>query len=271
VPVSDDATNVFLHDEQGRERLVREDGRWLLRRTRRQLADGELHDLMEHRPEHFSPNVLLRPVVESAIFPTICYVGGPSEVAYFAQIGCLFRSHGIEPPVVFPRFGVTIIENKVRKVLERSGMDASDFRRPFHEIATRYVKDEMPVAVTGPLARLRETIRSEYDALRDAAADIDPTLRKWIEGVRNGTLGEVDGAEKKVASHLKRKSDVVLEQLRKAAVNLFPENAPQERVLNVLPYLARYGPDLLGDVARAMQVEMVPDGAPGWTGVRCDG
>jgi bacillithiol biosynthesis cysteine-adding enzyme BshC len=271
VPVSEDATNVFLHDEQGRERLVREAGRWALRRTKRELTDAELRDLLASRPDQFSPNVLLRPVVESTVFPTICYVGGPSEVAYFAQIGCLFKAHAVEPPVVFPRFGVTIIENKVRKVLERSGMDATDFRRPFHEIATRYVRDEMPDAVTVPLGRLRAAIRAEYDALRDAAGEIDPTLRKWVEGVRNGALSEADDAERKVASHLKRSSDVVLEQLRKAAVNLFPENAPQERTLNVLPYLARYGPDLLGTVARAMQVQMVPDGAPGWTGVRCDG
>lgn len=271
VPVSDDATNVFLHDEQGRERLVHEDGRWILRRTKRELTEDELHALLEESPGHFSPNVLLRPVVESAVFPTICYVGGPSEVAYFAQIGCLFLAHGIQPPVVLPRFGVTIIENKVRKVLERFGMDASEFRRPFHEIATQYVREEMPESVTGPVARLRAALREEYDALRDAAAEIDPTLRKWVEGVRNGALGEVEAAEKKVASHLKRKSDVALDQLRKAAVNLYPENAPQERVLNVLPFLARYGPDLLGDVARAMQLQMVPDGAPGWTGVRCDG
>src|SRR5690606_4858248 len=144
VPVSDDATNVFLHDEQGRERLVHEDGRWILRRTKRELTEDELHALLEESPGHFSPNVLLRPVVESAVFPTICYVGGPSEVAYFAQIGCLFLAHGIQPPVVLPRFGVTIIENKVRKVLERFGMDASEFRRPFHEIATQYVREEMP-------------------------------------------------------------------------------------------------------------------------------
>jgi bacillithiol biosynthesis cysteine-adding enzyme BshC len=271
VPISDDASNVFLHDAHGRERLVREAGSWLLRRTKRALADAELHALLAAEPERFSPNVLLRPVVESAIFPTICYVGGPSEVAYFAQIGCLCRAHGLEPPIVFPRFSVTLIEAKVRKVLDKFSMDAVEFRRPFHELATQRVRDEMPAAVTGPLERVRRALRGEYDALRDAAAAIDPTLRKWIEGVRNAALAESESAEKKVASHLKKKSEVELEQLRKAASNLFPESSPQERLLNVLPYIARYGSGLLPDVARAMQVQLIPDGVAAWTGVRCDG
>jgi bacillithiol synthase len=271
VPISDDASNVFLHDDGGRERLVRARDRWHLRRTKRVLSDDDVAALLEAEPARFSPNVLLRPVVESTIFPTICYVGGPSEAAYFAQIGCLFRAHGLEPPIVFPRFSITLIEGKVRKVLDKFGMDAADFRRPFHELATQRVRDDMPPAVTEPLERLRAALRTEYDALRDAAGAIDPTLQKWIDGVRNAGLGETENVERKVASHLKKRSEVALDQLRKAAVNLFPENVPQERILNVLPYLARYGPAVLHDVARAMQVRLVPDGVAGWTGVHCDG
>jgi bacillithiol synthase len=271
VPISEDASNVFLHDDSGRERLVREADRWHLRRTKRVLSDEEVVALLESEPTRFSPNVLLRPVVESAIFPTLCYVGGPSEVAYFAQIGCLFHEHAIDPPVVFPRFSITLIESKVRKVLDKFEMDAAEFRRPFHELATQRVRDEMPAAVTEPLNRLRQAIRTEYELVREAAAAIDPTLRKWIDGVRNAGLGEAESVEKKVTSHLKKRSEVELEQLRKASINLFPENVPQERILNVLPFLARYGNGVLHDVARAMQVRLVPDGAAGWTGVRCDG
>jgi len=270
VPVSEDASNVLFHDDEGRERLVREDGRWTLRRTKRELSDADVQDLLRREPVRFSPNVLLRPVVESAVFPTIAYVGGPSEIAYFAQIGCLFLAHGIEPPIAVPRVSATLIEGKVRKVLDKFGIDVDDVRRPFHEVATQRVRDEMPDAVTAPLARLRSAIRMEYDHARDAAAAIDPTLRKWMEGVRNSSLATVDDAEKKVASHLKKRSEVELEQLRKAAVNLYPENAPQERVLNGIPYLARYGGGVMRDLARAMQQEL-DGGTPEWTGVRCDG
>ncbi|MGH7506328.1 MAG: bacillithiol biosynthesis cysteine-adding enzyme BshC, partial [Longimicrobiales bacterium] len=270
VTISEDASNVFFHDDAGRERLVRVDGSWSLRRTRRELSDDDVRSLLRDEPSRFSPNVLLRPVVEATLFPTIAYVGGPSEVAYFAQIGCLFAAHGIQPPVMHPRASAALVEGKVRKVLDKFGLEVGDVRRPFHEVATQRVRDEMPDAVTAPLARLRAAIREEYGSVRDAGGAIDPTLRKWVDGVRNSALGEVDNVEKKVASHLRKRNEVELEQLRKAAVNLYPDNAPQERVLNVLPYIAKYGSGVLRELARAMPCYL-NGGAPGWTGVRCDG
>jgi bacillithiol biosynthesis cysteine-adding enzyme BshC len=268
VTISADAANVFLHDEHGRDRLVREDGVWMLRRTRRRLTDPELFGLLERDPTAFSPNVLLRPVVESALFPTVAYVGGPAEVSYFAQIGCLFEAHGIEPPVAFPRFSVTLIEGKVRKVMEKFGMDVEAFARPFHEVAAQLVREEMPDDVLAALTALRDSMRSGYDRLSRAVEEVDPTLRGWLEGQRNNALAQTEAAEKKIASHLRKKNEVELEQLRKAATNLYPDGTPQERVLNALPYLARYGPELLHDILAAMQVDIHAP-AHVWTGVRC--
>lgn len=268
VTITSDVANVFFHDEQGRDRLVREEGGWLLRRTRRALGDDELFATLAARPEAFSPNVLLRPVIESALLPTIAYVGGPAEISYFAQIGCLFTAHDIAPPIVFPRFSVTIVESKVRKVLDKFGMDVSAFQRPFHEVATDLVRDEMPDDVTAALARLREDVRGGYDRLAAAAQAIDPTLRGWLEGTSNAALGQLETAEKKIATHLRKKSEVGLEQLRKAAANLYPEGSPQERVLNPLPFLARYGTELLIELLAAMEPGIGRE-VEGWTGVRC--
>ena len=95
-------------------------------------------------PEAFSANVFLRPVVESSVFPTIAYVGGPAEVSYFAQVSALFEAHGIEPPVAVPRFSVTLIERKVRKVMDSFGLAVTDFRPPTHEIAARVLRRRCP-------------------------------------------------------------------------------------------------------------------------------
>jgi uncharacterized protein YllA (UPF0747 family) len=240
----------------------------VLRRTRRALSNAELFATLDARPEAFSPNVLLRPVIESALLPTIAYVGGPAEISYFAQIGCLFTAHDIAPPVVFPRFSVTIVESKVRKVLDKFGMEVSAFQRPFHEVATDLVRDEMPGDVTTALAQLRDELRGGYDRLANAAQAIDPTLRGWLDGMRNAGLGQVETAEKKIASHLKKKSEVELEQLRKAAANLYPDGSPQERVLNALPFLARYGTELLVELLAALEPG-IGRSFEGWTGVQC--
>jgi bacillithiol biosynthesis cysteine-adding enzyme BshC len=269
VAVAEDAANVFFHDPQGRERLVRDGDGWLLRRTRRTIADTELHAMLEADPTRFSPNVFLRPVVESAVLPTIAYVGGPAEIAYFAQLGCLFPAHGIEPAIVVPRFSVTVVEGKVRKVLDRFGLTVGDFRTPLHELTTRIIREGLPDEVTGPLAVMEATIRREYDRLTGGAESIDPTLSGWLASQRNGLLGQLQAAEKKITSHRKKRSEIETEQLRKAASNLQPDGIAQERALNPLPLVARYGAGILADMAEAIQYPLPRRSPEGWNGVRC--
>ena len=268
VAVLPGAANLFLEDEGGRERLVREGDVWVLKRSGRRFSDAEMHALLASRPERFSPNVLLRPVVESSVFPTIAYVAGPSELSYYAQVGCLFRAHGIEMPLVYPRASVTLVESKVRKVLDRFGLEVEDFRRPPHELAAEVLREELPEAVVAPIRRLRAALAEGYGELAEAAMAIDPTLKGPIQSARNASYVQLEEVERKVVQHLKRQNSIGVQQLEKAAVNLFPLGQPQERVFNIVQYLARYGPELLKAIAEAIPVE-VGVAAPGWVGVRC--
>ncbi|HEX6939611.1 MAG TPA: bacillithiol biosynthesis cysteine-adding enzyme BshC [Longimicrobiales bacterium] len=260
VPVLEGATNVLYEDEHGRDRLFRDDGGFVLRRTGRRFGRGELLGLLRAAPERFSANVALRPVVESALLPTVAYVGGPGEVSYFGQLGPLFEAHEIAMPVVFPRFGVTLVEPKVRKVLDRFGVDIDDFRQPAHELAARVVRREMPAEVTEAIHVLRRQLAEGYERLARAASEIDPTLRGPLEKARNAGHVQLAEVEKKIAHHLKMQGDLGIEQLGKARANLFPDGRPQERVLNVYQYLVRFGTELLQAVAGAMEVEL--DAAP---------
>jgi bacillithiol biosynthesis cysteine-adding enzyme BshC len=268
VTIAPEAANVFLNDEAGRDRLTRDDGAWTLRRTKRSLSSSELHALISAEPTRFSPNVLLRPVVESALIPTVAYVGGPAEIGYFGQIGCLFHAHGVEPPLVVPRQSVLIVESKVRKVLDKFDLAVDDVMRPFHELATQVIRDELPSQVRDPLARMRAELQAGYAALTEGVSLIDPTLKGFAQSAGNNALSQIDNIEKKVTSHLKKRSEVELEQLRKAAIHLYPEGEPQERVLNALPFLARYGPALLEDIAAVIRPS-IDRPQPEWSGVDC--
>ncbi len=270
VPILAGAANVFVEDDDhGRERLVREDGAWVLRRSRRRLEDAALTALLEREPERFSPNVVLRPVVESAVFPTLAYVGGPGEVRYLAQTGCLFAAHGVGMPVVFPRFGVTLVEGKVGKVLERFELEPSSFGRPVHELVADVVREEVPPSVQEALSRLRRSIQEGYGAVTGAASEIDPTLESPIKHARGEAFKGVAEVERKIRQHLKMRQESELEQLEKAAANLAPTGKPQERVLNIHQYLSRYGPELLPAILDSMQLPHDAP-APEWTGVSCD-
>lgn len=268
VSVGGGAVNVSYEDESGRERLVREDGSFLLRRTKRRLAREEVLQLLEAEPERFSPNVLLRPVVETALFPTVAYVAGPSELSYFAQTGCLFKAHGLEMPLVYPRAAATLVERKVAKVVEKLGLTLEDFRQPARELAARVVREDMPAEVAEAVSRLRTSLNEGYDALAGAAAALDPTLKGPLTAARNASHVALREAEKKILGHVKARNATVVEQIEKAAMNLFPNGTPQERVLNVLQYLARYGPELLPAIAEALPVSLGA-AAPAWRGVEC--
>lgn len=268
VTVSDDAANVFMHEADGRDRLTRAERGWQLRRTRRSYSSAELERLLADEPARFSPNVFLRPVVESTLIPTVAYVAGPGEASYFAQIGCLFEAHDVEPPIVVPRHGVTIVEPRIRRLLDKFGFEPADFARPLHEITTEVVHSGLPQSVTGALERLRATIEREYDELASAAAAIDPTLREWVAGKRNRALIDAATTERKIVGHLKKRRGDEIRQLRRVSLNLHPDGAPQERGLNALPYLARYGPGLLRDIAAAMDAPLDRRAAD-WQGVDC--
>lgn len=282
VPILPDATNVFYEEPDdgqpadagrpgpGRERILRGGDGWVLRASRRTLSDDELWALFEESPERFSANVVLRPVLESAVFPTLAYVGGPGEVRYLAQTGCLFEVHGIGMPMVFPRLGVTLVESKVRKVLDKFGLEEGDLvGRPIHEVIAGVVRDDVPDAVQSALSELRQSVQEGYQAIYDAAEEIDPTLKGPIFGARNDGFRALSEVEKKIRHHVKMRQETDLEQIEKAAANLAPDGKPQERVLNVHQYLARYGEDLIPAIRERMEVDLDAEGE-NWTGVHCD-
>lgn len=252
------ASNVFHEDEEyGRERLLREDGGWVLRTSGRRLSDDALWNLWEQNPGRFSPNVVLRPVVESAVFPTLAYVGGPGEVRYLAQTGRLFESHDVGMPLVFPRLSVTLLESKVSKVLERFGLEVDSFRRPVHELISAAVHADVPEEVREGLSGLRAALQGGYQSLHDAAAAVDPTLQSPIFNARNEAFRGLSEVEKKIRQHVKMRQESELEQIEKAAMNLAPLGKPQERVLNVHQYLARYGEELIGAILAAVENEVM--------------
>ncbi len=262
VPVLEGGVNLFLEGPSGRERVYRDGDGFRLRHSDRPYTSGEVRALVADDPSRLSPNVLLRPVVESAVFPTLAYVAGPGELQYFAQLEPLFEAHGVEMPVVVPRLGATVVETKVGKVLEKYGLELDQLAQPFHELASAFARDEVPDEVKRALGELRGGIARGTQALAQAAAEIDPTLKGPVQHVRSVAFEAVGEAEKKVLQALKRENEIALQQIEKARLHLWPEGKPQERVFNVFYYLARYGADFIDALTGAFDAAL-PDLGPG--------
>lgn len=196
-----------------------------------EIGGAATHDLNDDQdPLCFSTSALLRPLIQDALLPTAAYVGGPGEIAYFAQLQPLYTAFGMSMPIVLPRARLTIVEDKTDALLTRLGLDVADVKRPEDELL-RGSSGGASLALPDLVAAL-EPLRSEL-----AALGLTSALEKTQAAVEHATkkLSEkIDHA--RLHQNERRVTDV-----RRLKQLLFPLDQPQERVLGPAYFAARYG------------------------------
>lgn len=191
-----------------------------------------------------SANVLLRPVVERRIVPTVAYVGGPGEVAYFAQVGVVAEAMGAATPLVVPRWSATVVEPAVDRMLGRLGMMVDDVRVP--HLAERKIGERaMDPAVRDTLAALRAAVEQRVTDVGDAARSAGLSTPEVIEGARHQLRHRLERLERRLRAAATRSETDAVRDLAAIRASLQPEGERQERRLNYLPFFARYGDPLL--------------------------
>jgi bacillithiol biosynthesis cysteine-adding enzyme BshC len=253
VVLGDGAALVMLEGAQGRDRLVAADGAFVTRRAKERFDLAALRRIAETEPTRLSPNVLLRPVIESAILPTVAYLGGPAELRYLTLTPPVYRRLGVEPQRPLPRWSGVLVEPRVDRILEKFGIELEELLAPAGALESRLVRSQLPPEATGALESIRSAVETGYEALERSAAEIDPTLVRPVQGVRHHALSGTQEIEKKLVQHLKRRQETELSQIARARMAVHPGGKPQERVLTAAPFLARYGPALVTDLSDAIE------------------
>ncbi|MGD2135021.1 MAG: bacillithiol biosynthesis cysteine-adding enzyme BshC [Gemmatimonadales bacterium] len=251
VPVGEGASLVMIEGRLGRDRLVMDGDGFVTRRAGERFDLHQLRAVADREPERLSPNVLLRPAVEAGMLPTLAYVAGPGELAYLPQCAPVYEALGIAPQAVVPRWSARIAERRIQKVLDKYDITPDDLAGPEGKLEALLVGEEMPVDAAQALDTLRATLGREFGRLEHAAVDLDPTLKKSVQSARNSAFKELGHVEKRIVSHLKKQNEIVLNQIAKARHSLYPQGRLQERVFNIVPFLIRYGRDLLRDAYAA--------------------
>ncbi len=188
-----------------------------------------------------APNVLLRPIVERALLPTVAYMAGPGEMAYFAQVGAVASALHVAMPLAFPRTSLRIVTPDVRATLTRLGQSA-DAMRDTRGLVRSLSGAATPDASLEALAALRAQIRRTADAIRASDAAITTAA---LDGAVAQFSHRADRLERRVLAASKRRITDQLRKVEQAQSLLWPHGVPQERVVNPLPWLARYGSPLL--------------------------
>ncbi len=187
-----------------------------------------------------SANVLLRPVVERRILPTVAYVGGPGEIAYFAQVSAVAEAMGVPVPLVVPRWSATVIEPAVDRMLGRLGMVFDDVRAP-HVAERRIGERALPAGVRDALSSMQVIIDQQISALAEAQKARPLVGPDVLEGARKQFHHRIERLERRVRAAATRGEEQAIADLSAIRAAVLPRGERQERSLNYAPLFARHG------------------------------
>jgi len=245
----------FLHN--GRRALARDATGFRLRDTGEVIAPASISRMAKESPERFSPNVALRPVVQDALFPNLAYVAGPGELAYFAQLRPVYAVFDVPMPVIVPRATLSLVEPRIAQLLSRFHLGLHDLVAEPEQLASRILRAQLPPDLGTTLATARQGVDEIFRQVGEAVAAVDPTLRATAGQTGGHIKGHLDQLEKKAVQAMKRREADTTQQLQRLRDALMPGGKLQERVYPVLPYLAKYGPQLVGSLRHQIA-------GPGW-------
>lgn len=225
-------------------RVIRQAGDRL--RVGDELVDRtELLDRLRENAACLGPNVLLRPIVQDRLFPTVCYVAGPNELAYLAQLKRVFKHFDVPMPLVAPRISATLVDAAVLKFLRRHDIAVETLQPQDESELNRLLEAQLPETVDQAMRAAADTIRDRMQSVRAAVADVDPTL----SGAADSTLGRMErdlrNLQNKVVQAAKRQDQTLRRQFARAQTQIFPQGSPQERAVGMVYFLNRYGPALI--------------------------
>jgi len=212
--------------------------------TKRRLALGETVD----ESAVLTPNVLLRPIVEHALLPTVAYWAGPGEVAYFAQVSAVAAAMGRSAPLAVPRWSCTLLEPHVEAVLGRLGLQRQDLSLP-HVAERRLAQEAMDPRTVAGLAALRADIAAMIETLgaEPHALGLDAVVTGAIASMQH----RVNRLERRLLAGIARREHARMRDLATARAALYPFGIRQERAVNLIPTLARHGVGLLAEMRDA--------------------
>ena len=233
----------LFHLDGTRKPIRQQDGQFVV--GDRRYAPGALVKEAADRPDAFSPNVLLRPVVQDAIFPTICYVAGPSELAYLGQLRGVYEHLGVPMPLMYPRASATLVDSAALRFLTKYAVPLEALQAQDDATLNDLLKSQIPAEIEASFAAAAAAIDGAMGRVTSALPLLDPTL----EGAARSTEGrmhhDLETLHGKTIQAAKRRNETLRRQFVHARALAFPHGHPQERTIGFVSFLNQYGPALV--------------------------
>ncbi|KOO40746.1 bacillithiol biosynthesis cysteine-adding enzyme BshC [Priestia koreensis] len=214
-----------------------------------QLTKEELLYIAHTEPHLLSNNVVTRPLMQEFVLPTLAFIAGPGEVAYWAELKQAFELFGFRMPPVMPRLSYVIVERSVRKALEDVQLDLTEvLQNGLGAYREKWLSEEVTYPYANYFEQAKQEIESAHQLLRTNVLKEDQRLEKLLEKNRNIIQNQLNTAQKIVESEQLKKHETVLNKYTLIENALTPSGGPQERTWNVAYYLNQYGMDFVSQL-----------------------
>jgi len=246
--------NLFLRVEDGRYSIEPTDNGFKLKRKRKSFTQDELLEILENEPQRFSPNVLLRPICQDYLLPTSFYIGGPSEVSYFAQILPLYEFYNLTPPVIYPRSSATLVEKNIGSILDKHSIEVVDIFIDTENVKRKILNTISENSIDVVFNNITNQIELSFDQLKEKLFDLDKTVADSSNRYRDKIINSINELKSRAEKAHQKKHEVTLRQIDRAAGNLFPNNNLQEREFNFIYFVNKYSNEFIKIIFDKLQI-----------------
>jgi bacillithiol biosynthesis cysteine-adding enzyme BshC len=235
--------NFFYLKDNLRERIIEENGKYLINHTDISFTAQEMRHEIKNHPDRFSPNVIMRPMYQEVILPNIAYIGGGAEVAYWMQLKANFDFYKVDFPVLLLRNSALLIDKRSKENLKSLGFTLEDAFLPTEQLKNRWICKNSTAKLN--LSTEIGAVQFIFDEMKSVAGNIDKTLEASGEAAKAKTIKLLANFEKKLFRAEKRNHQITLQQIENVKNRLFPQGGLQERNLNLAPMYVNYGDDFI--------------------------
>ena len=220
------------------------------------VPKAALLERVRQAPTEFSPNVLLRPVVQDTLFPTVCYVAGPNELAYLGQLRGVYENFDVPMPLICQRATATLLDSNAVRFLLRHDVSMEQLQAQDESLLNQLLAAQLPPDVEAAMQDVSRLLQDRMEQLATSVAQIDTTL----EGAARSAFGRMQDDIKKLNAKIiqaaKRKDETLRRQFHHAQAQAFPDGEPQERSVGFVSFLNKYGPPFIDRLLEELTTDM---------------
>ncbi|RST75396.1 bacillithiol biosynthesis cysteine-adding enzyme BshC [Siminovitchia acidinfaciens] len=245
------AANVFYYHGNERELLEFDpiEKVFVSKTNELRVTDEELGDLLELNPDRFSNNVVTRPLMQEWLFPTLAFIAGPGEIAYWGELLPAFQAMETQMPPIVPRLNITFLDKTTERYMDDLNLSINSvLERGTTEERNRFLASIKNKRFESVLLETKNELVSRYDKIIENLEEIDRGHVRLAETNLKKQIKQLEFLQKRVEDSITKKHEATLQKFQHIEQIIKPDGQPQERIWNTFYYLNEYGQNFIDEL-----------------------